>query len=139
MVQKLRWFKSEKNWLLLCSGIAIISTFLLGFQPDPYLIHVQGIKPPHPYPTQPVLWIVGFVILHTILLYPILEQKSLMGLGVIAILNMVFLIVAMSTSIYSPLVWGYSIWALLVSLWISLSFLVMLYRRFRSLVLKYKR
>lgn len=128
----MRWYKKAKYWLLLCSVIAMIATFLLGFQPDPYLTHVRGIEPPHPYPTQPMLWIVFFVILHTIFLYPILEQKSLMGLGMAAIVTMGFLVMTALVCAYSSLIWGYSIWALLVFIWISLSFLVMLYKHCRS-------
>ncbi len=59
------------GWIL-----GVIAVIAMGFAPDPYLKHVRQIPPPHPYPTQTVLWILLFMVVHAGAAFAILRPKS---------------------------------------------------------------
>lgn len=140
MIQMFRWLKTEAYWLPLSAAIAIIAVILAGFAADPYLEHVRQIPPPHPYPVELVTWVIGFIVIHTGFSYFLLTSKSVILFGVAVIVGTGFLAMAAFGNMHSPLLWQiYFIWVFVVFILISLIFLVALYRRFRSLVLKHKR
>jgi hypothetical protein len=47
-----------------------------GRWPNSYLEHVSRIPPPHPYPTEGVLWVLGFATLEIVLLSVVLRPQS---------------------------------------------------------------
>ena len=49
-------------------GFFVYNIVMAGFSPDPYLINVRNIPPPHPYPTGLVVFLVGAMILQLALL-----------------------------------------------------------------------
>ena len=140
MVQIFRWLKKEAYWLPLSAAIAIVAVVLSGFSLNPYLEHVRQMPPPHPYPVELVTWVIGFIVIHTGFSYFLLTSKSVILFGVAVIVGAGFLAMAAFGNMHSSLPWLiFFIWIFIVFISASLSFLVMLYRRCRSLVLKYKR
>ena len=140
MIQIFRWLKKEAYWLPLSAVSAIIAVILAGFAPDPYLEHVRQIPPPHPYPAESVTLVIGFIMLHMVLLHFLLKQKSLMRIGFSMIVSVGFLALAVIGSMHASPPWQvYIILVFLIFIAVSFGFLVMLYQRCRSLFLKYKK
>lgn len=140
MIQMFRWLKKAAYWLPLSAAIAIIAVVLSGFSPNLYFEHVRQVPLPHPYPVELVIWVIQFIVIHTGFSYFLLTSKSLILLGVAVIISLGFFAIAVTGNMHSSLPWQiYFIWAFVVFILVSLSFLVMLYHRFQSLVLKYKK
>jgi hypothetical protein len=59
------------GWIL-----GVVTVIAMGFAPDPYLEVVRQIPPPHPYPTQTVLWILLFMTVHAGATFAILRPTS---------------------------------------------------------------
>jgi uncharacterized membrane protein len=94
-------FALPTGWLL-----GIIAVILAGLRTDPYLEHVRQIPPPHPYPTFTVLWIVGFITIHTGLAMAVLRPRSYRhswGRAIIALaISLGFLAFAILGAMHAP-------------------------------------
>jgi hypothetical protein len=86
-----RYSVRTRTLLLPGAWLTALATILWTARwPDPYLVHVRHIPPPHPYPTAGVLWVLGFATLEIVLLsvtlrpqsYSLSWRRALISLGI---------------------------------------------------------
>ncbi len=105
--------------LVWFAGVAIVAW--TARWPDPYLEHVRGIPPPHPYPLGSVLWIVLLMTLEGAVLAAILRPwsyarswgRALVGFGVAG----GFFAFGALGLMHAPPYYGYySLWMLVIAI-----------------------
>jgi len=58
------------------SLLGFILVVLAGFRPNPYLEYVRHIPPPHPYPTEIVVWVGFFIAVQSWIVFAILRPST---------------------------------------------------------------
>ena len=99
--------------------LGVIGAALAGFSPDPYLEHVRGMPPPHPYPTTTVLWVTLFMATQASVLFAILRPRSYRrswGRALVAFLvSLSFLALGIVGAMHAPPPWSiYLLWLLAI-------------------------
>ncbi len=62
--------------LIASWSIGVVAVVWSGTLPDPYLQHVRGIAPPHPYAFKNVAWVTAFITAQVALMYAILRPRT---------------------------------------------------------------
>ena len=108
--------------------VGILMVLVAGFQPNPYLIKVRNIQPPHPYPWEVVGCAIGLMLVHTLISKMIIKTRSLVRVSLALLICTVFLVIGMVGSMHAPLAWViYVVWVGQVTILMGGYFLKELY------------
>jgi len=100
--------------------VGFLLVILKGFSINPYLLHVRHIPPPHPYPFQAVLLVLGFMCIQVVAVAGILRLGSYQhswGRALAAAgISIVFLALALLGVMHSPPFYKAYLWWLIIFL-----------------------
>ncbi len=111
--------------------VGAVAVVVAGFLPNPYLMYVRNIAPPHGYPLDIVLWLLLLITIQGLLSYAILRpasyRRSYWRAWAVLLLALPFSLLAVVSAMHAPppvvayIYWSFAViaGALALALWSS--------------------